>query len=160
MAMAFFGHLGIEWNLLKEPQHDLDLLGEWVHAYKEHRVDFEHGVAVHDYAADPTVRVDGVISADGARAVYRFTQLTTSQTYPAAPIALPGLDAQATYRVRPLALNMASGEPFGEIGNGQSELGWWNANGVEMTGEALASYGLRPPSIHPANAVLFSVTRV
>ena len=76
------------------------------------------------------------------------------------PIALPGLDAQATYRVRPLALNMASGEPFGEIGNGQSELGWWNANGVEMTGEALASYGLRPPSIHPANAVLFSVTRV
>ena len=32
--------------------------------------------------------------------------------------------------------------------------------GVEMTGEALASYGLRPPSIHPANAVLFSVTRV
>ncbi len=160
MAMAFFGHLGIEWNLLKEPQHDLDLLGEWVHAYKEHRVDFEHGVAVHDDAADPTVRVDGVISADGARAVYRFTQLTTSQTYPAAPIALPGLDAQATYRVRPLALNMASGEPFGEIGNGQSELGWWNANGVEMTGEALASYGLRPPSIHPANAVLFSVTRV
>ncbi len=43
MAMAFFGHLGIEWNLLKEPQHDLDLLGEWVRAYKEHRVDFEHG---------------------------------------------------------------------------------------------------------------------
>ena len=110
---------------------------------------------VHDDAADPTVRVDGVISRGWCRVPSPLHPAHHVADYPAAPIALPGLDAQATYRVRPLALNMASGEPFGEIGNGQSELGWWNANGVEMTGEALASYGLRPPSIHPANAVLF-----
>ncbi|MUH59204.1 alpha-galactosidase [Bifidobacterium canis] len=160
MAMAFFGHLGIEWNLLKEPQKDLDELGVWVKAYKEHRDDFAHGVVVHGDDEDPAVRVDGVISADGARAVYRFTQLTTSQTYPAAPVRLAGLDPDATYHIAPLALNLESGEPFTEIGNGQSALGWWNADGIDMSGEALATYSLRPPSIHPANAVLFSVTRI
>ncbi|WP_288273234.1 alpha-galactosidase [uncultured Bifidobacterium sp.] len=160
MAMAFFGHLGIEWNLLKEPQRALDELGVWVDAYKRHRDDFAHGSVVHGDAADPAVRVDGVVSADGARAVYRFTQLTTSQTYPAAPVRLPGLNPDADYLVRPLACNLESGEPFTQIGNGQSALGWWNQDGIVMTGRALDTFGVRPPSIYPANAVLFSVTRV
>lgn len=160
MAMAFFGHLGIEWNLLEEPQPALDELGVWVDAYKRHRDDFAHGGVVHGDAADPAVRVDGVVSADGARAVYRFTQLTTSQTYPAAPVRLPGLDPDADYLIRPLPCNIDSGEPFTWIGNGQSALGWWNPDGVVMNGAALASFGLRPPSIHPANAVLFSATRM
>ena len=79
MAMAFFGHLGIEWNLLKEPQSALDELGVWVDAYKRHRADFAHGTVIHGDEADPAVRVDGVVSASGERAVYRFTQLTTSR---------------------------------------------------------------------------------
>lgn len=29
-----------------------------------------------------------------------------------------------------------------------------------MNGGALTAFGLRPPCIHPANAVLFSATRV
>ncbi len=160
MAMAFFGHLGIEWNLLEEPQSALDELGVWVDAYKRHRDDFAHGIVVHGDTADPAVRVDGVVSADGERAVYRFTQLTTSQTYPAAPVRLPGLDPDADYLIRPLPCNIDSGEPFTWIGNGQSALGWWNADGIVMNGAALAAFGLRPPSIHPANAVLFAATRV
>lgn len=160
MAMAFFGHLGIEWNLLAEPQSALDELGVWVDAYKRHRDDFAHGMAVHGDDADPAVRVDGVISADGERAVYRFTQLTTSQNYPAAPVRLPGLDRCANYVVRPLPCSLAAGEPFSELGNGQSPLGWWNVDGIVLSGAALASYGLRPPSLHPANAVLFSVSRI
>ena len=115
---------------------------------------------VHGDAADPAVRVDGVVSASGERAVYRFTQLTTSQTYPAAPVRLPGLAPDADYLIQPLACNLASGEPFTQIGNGQSELGWWNSQGVVMNGGALDAFGLRPPCIHPANAVLFSATRV
>ncbi len=160
MAMAFFGHLGIEWNLLKEPQSALDELGVWVDAYKRHRADFAHGTVIHGDEADPAVRVDGVVSASGERAVYRFTQLTTSQTYPAAPVRLLGLDPDADYLIQPLACNIGSGEPFTQIGNGQSELGWWNSQGIVMNGEALAAFGLRPPCIHPANAVLFSATRV
>ena len=39
--------------------------------------------------------------------------------------------------------------------NGQSTLGWWNEAGVVLTGEALQRYGIRPPSLHPQQAVLF-----
>ena len=38
--------------------------------------------------------------------------------------------------------------------NGQSTLGWWNEEGVVLTGEALQRYGIRPPSLHPQQAVL------
>ena len=42
-----------------------------------------------------------------------------------------------------------------DITNGQSPLGWWKVEGVKMTGRALATYGIRPPALHPAQAVLF-----
>ena len=158
MATAFFGHMGIEWNLLKESQGDLDKLAVWVRAYKEHRAMFETGTAVHADTADPAVRLDGIVSADRSHAVYRFTQLTTSQTYPAAPVDLPGLDPDAVYQVKPLSVSLdldAAG-----IGNGQSALGWWTADGVTLPAVALETYGIRPPSLHPAQAVLFEAVRV
>lgn len=155
MCMAFFGHMGIEWNLLKEPQADIDRLGRWVAEFKRHRADFATGAVVHGDEGDPAVRLDGVVSADGRRAVYRFTQLTTSMTYPAGPVRLPGLDPEATYRVRPLGVNLE----LGWSGNGQSPLGWWTEDGVAMTGRALETYGIRPPALHPAQAVLFEAVK-
>ena len=79
MAMAFFGHMGIEWNLLKEPQEDIDKLAEWTAEFKKHREWFAVDTAVHSDAADPAVRVDGCVMPNKAAAIYRFTQLTTSQ---------------------------------------------------------------------------------
>ncbi|RSX52714.1 alpha-galactosidase [Bifidobacterium samirii] len=158
MATAFFGHMGIEWNLLKEPADALAKLADWTAAFKEQRAMFAGATCVHGDAADPSVRLDGMVAADGSTAVYRFTQLTTSPTYPAAPVRLPGLDATALYRVRPLSVNVDL-EPSG-IACGQSELGWWTADGVTLPGAALSAYGVRPPALHPAQAVLFAVERV
>ncbi|KAB8292059.1 alpha-galactosidase [Bifidobacterium avesanii] len=159
MAMAFFGHMGIEWNLLKEPEAALDELAVWVDEYKRHRDWFVGGTVAHGDDADPAVRLDGVVRPDRAEAVYRFTQLTTGQTYPAAPVRLPGLDPSRVYRVTPLAPCLGLADPANPAGiaNGQSALGWWTADGVRMTGEALERYGVRPPSLHPAQAVLFRV---
>ena len=113
---------------------------------------------MHSDAADPAVRVDGCVMPNKAAAIYRFTQLTTSQTYPAAPVKLPGLDPDAVYEVSPLDVSLDLAKQ--DIGNGQSPLGWWTTDGVKMTGRALATYGIRPPAIHPAQAVLFKVVRV
>lgn len=152
MAMAFFGHMGIEWNLLKEPEDALAKLAVWVAEFKKHRDWFAIDTCVHADANDPAVRLDGMVMPSGDAAIYRFTQLTTSQTYPAAPVRLPGLDPTRRYRVSPLdpCLDLE-----GSISNGQSTLGWWNADGVVLTGEALQRYGIRPPSLHPQQAVLF-----
>ncbi|NMM99409.1 alpha-galactosidase [Bifidobacterium olomucense] len=151
MAMAFFGHMGIEWNLLKEPEESLAKLAVWVDEFKKHRDWFAIDTCVHADSNDPAVRLDGMVMPNRDAAIYRFTQLTTSQTYPAAPVHLPGLDPERTYRVSPLdpSLDLTG------LGNGQSTLGWWNEEGVVMTGEALQRYGIRPPSLHPQQAVLF-----
>ena len=158
MAMAFFGHMGIEWNLLKEPQADIDKLAEWVAEFKKHREWFAVDTVVHSDAADPAVRVDGCVMPNKAAAIYRFTQLTTSQTYPAAPVRLPGLDPDKVYEVSPLDVSLDLIKQ--DITNGQSPLGWWNPEGVKMTGRALETYGIRPPSLHPAQAVLFKVVEI
>ena len=158
MALAFFGHMGIEWNLLKESDAAIAMLGRWVSAYKQNRGDFAGGTAVHADSADAAVRLDGVVAANGRRAVYRFVQLTSSQTYPAAPVRLPGLDPAARYRVRPLDVSLDAAADG--IVAGQSPLGWWSARGVVLSGVALETYGIRPPCLHVAQAVLFEAVRV
>lgn len=158
MATAFFGHMGIEWNLLREPDEAIKKLGTWVAEFKRHRADFATGTVVHADGTDPSVRLDGMVSADRARAVYRFTQVTSSQTYPAAPVRLPGLDPEATYRVRPMDVSLDLETPG--IGCGQSDLYWWNDKGVELSGGTLSAYGIRPPAINVAQAVLFEAARV
>ncbi|WP_240539327.1 alpha-galactosidase [Bifidobacterium sp. SO1] len=157
MTTAFFGHLGVEWNLLKEPDADVAKLGEWIAEFKKHREWFAVDTCVHLDCSDPAVRLDGMVKPDRSAAFYRFTQLTTSATYPAAPIRVPGLDPDGTYRIQPLWLDLDLAG-LG-IGNGQSALGWWTPDGVLLTGRALATYGLRPPTLHPAQAVLFTAIR-
>jgi alpha-galactosidase len=151
MATAFFGHMGIEWNLLEEPQSALDTLAGWVEAFKARREIFATGRMVHGDSGDPAVRLDGVVNRDRSHGVYSFTQLTTSKIYPSAPVRLPGLDPEALYRVKPLSVSL----DVSEIGNGQSDLAWWNAEGVVLPGMFLMASGLRAPSLHPAQAVLF-----
>ncbi|MBM6699523.1 alpha-galactosidase [Bifidobacterium pullorum subsp. saeculare] len=153
MAMAFFGHMGIEWDLNHEPQEALDKLGRWVGEYKKHRDWFAVDTCVHGDTPDPAVRLDGMVKPERDAAIYRFTQLTTSQTYPAAPVRLPGLDPDRLYRVSPLAPSL----DLEGLGNGQSPLGWWTEDGVVLPGAALIAYGIRPPSLHPAQAVLLKV---
>ncbi|RSX52110.1 alpha-galactosidase [Bifidobacterium goeldii] len=156
MTMAFFGHMGVEWNLLKEPADAVAKLGEWIAEFKKHRAWFAIDTCVHA-DTDSAVRVDGMVKPDRSAAFYRFTQLTTGQTYPAAPVRLPGLDPDGVYRIQPLWLDLDLDGL--KLGNGQSPLGWWTKDGVLMSGRALATYGLRPPSIHPAQSVLFTAIR-
>jgi alpha-galactosidase len=155
-ATAFFGHLGVEWNLLKVSDDSLQTLGEWIREYKLNRELFASGRLVHADSGDPAVRLDGVIAADRSRAVFRFTQLTTSVNYPAGLVALPGLDAAATYRIRPLPVS----ENLGNLTNAQSELGWWNHEGTSIPGAVAASLGVRMPQLNPAQAILFEVERM
>lgn len=156
MATAFFGHFGIEWNLLKQPQEDIDKLALWVNEFKKHRQDFATGTVVHGDSDDSSVRLDGVVNSDGSGAVYRFTQLTTSATYPMGPVRLPGLDPDAVYRVTPLI----DDQNLEWLQAGYTQLGWWNKSGVCLTGRALDTYGIRPPALHPEQAILFEAVKL
>ena len=64
---------------------------------------------------------------------------------PTAPVRLPGLDPDKVYEVSPLDVSLDLIKQ--DITNGQSPLGWWNPEGVKMTGRALETYAFaRRPS--------------
>lgn len=151
-ATAFFGHLGVEWNLLKVARAELDQLGQWVRWYQSEGEWMRRARHVHGSELDPAVRLDGMVSDDGQRALYRFTQLTSSVHYPPQPLRLPGLDPQRYYRVRPAELC----QDMGHHATGQSPLGWWNSEGAVLRGDQLLNWGLAMPQLHPATAVIFS----
>ncbi|TCD54196.1 alpha-galactosidase [Alloscardovia theropitheci] len=153
-ATALFGHLGIEWNLNIQPQEELDALSHWVDLYKKSRPWAGSGLTVHGDVTDESVRLDGVISADRTRALYRFAQVRTSVHYPTLPVRLPGVSSDTMYRVRPVEVQK---ELTHEETNGQSELLWWNNEGIVISGAALVNFGLRMPQLNPQQAVVFSV---
>jgi alpha-galactosidase len=151
-ASAFFGHLGVEWDVSRATADERARLAEWIAAHKALRGLLHTGRRVHADHPDPAVRVHGVVAVDGAAAVYAVTQVATSLTYPTGWLRLPGLDPDAVYDVRPLP-------PGDRIeGTGQSPLPWW-ADGARLTGRVLTEVGVRAPVLYPERTVLVRAER-
>ncbi|MBT1174069.1 alpha-galactosidase [Bifidobacterium sp. LC6] len=156
-SMAFFGHLGIEWNIMKLSDADLQQLKSWVDLYKQRRQDIPQGVLVHADTPDPAIRVDGLIAPDRSRAVFRFAVVSSSQDYPYGLVRLPGLDDAACYRIRPLGGITRYEQEFSP--NCRTALSWWTDEGTSVDGATLTQWGIRPPQLAPEHAVLIEVTR-
>jgi alpha-galactosidase len=149
---ALFGHFGIEWDLTTANPADRARLAAWVALYKHLRGLLHTGTMVRADHPDPAVWVHGVVAADASRAVYAVVATATSVWSPPGPVRLPGLAADAVYRVAPLP-------PGDRIeGPGQSELPWWDS-GVDLTGRALGEVGLQAPLQFPERLVLIQATR-
>ncbi|WP_405607890.1 alpha-galactosidase [Streptomyces sp. NBC_01508] len=146
---ALFGHFGIEWDLTAADPGERARLAEWVAAYKELRPLLHTGTVVHGDHPDPALRVHGVVAADRSHALYALVQTATSVPSPAGVVRLPGLDADARYQVRPRAPGDRAEGPH------RSDPPWWGrAEGVELTGRALAAAGVRAPTLFPERLVL------
>ncbi|WP_410539502.1 alpha-galactosidase [Streptomyces sp. KL2] len=154
---ALFGHFGIEWDLTAAAPEELARLAQWVGLYKELRGLLHTGVRVHADHPDPAHRLHGVVAEDGSDAVYALVATASSAMYPAGAIRLPGLDADAVYRVRP----QAPGDlPDGNAHHWGVRLPWWTPEGVRLPGRVLAAAGLQAPVLHPERLVLLRATRV
>lgn len=152
---ALFGHFGIEWDLTAADADERARLAEWVAAYKELRPLLHSGTVVHGDHPDPALWVHGVVAADRSRALYALVQTATSVTSPAGPVRLPGLDADARYRIRPHRPGDRAEGPH------RSDPLWWErADGVELTGRLLAVTGVRAPTLHPERLVLVEASRI
>ncbi len=96
-GVAMFGHLGIEWDLTALDEAGLAAVARWVELHKRHRELIHTGALVHGDTPDATTDVRGVVARDGASALFTFTQVSTSVTYPPGRFTLPGLDADRRY---------------------------------------------------------------
>jgi alpha-galactosidase len=154
---AILGHLGIEWDLTAATPQELDRLAEWVAFYKQVRGLLHTGTLVHADLADPAYHLTGVVAPDGSDALFAVITTATSASYPPGTTALPGLDPDRVYHVRP--------QPPGELPDGNATawgavLPWCTGAGVRLPGRALAAAGLRLPVLYPDRVLLVRATAV
>jgi alpha-galactosidase len=150
---ALFGHFGIEWDLTAASAEERSRLAEWVVLYKNLRGLLRSGTVVRSDHPDPALWVHGVVAGDASQAVYAVVATATGVWSPPGRVRLPGLDPDASYRVKPL--------PPGDRveGPGRSEPPWW-ATGTELGGRVLEQVGLQAPTLFPERLVLLQATRV
>jgi alpha-galactosidase len=155
-AVALFGHFGIEWDIRQVDASALAELRSWVSYHKSHRQLMHSGASVHVDLPDPSIDLRGVVAADKSSAIFVFTQVTTSQSYPPLALHFVGLDDNTNYRV-----TLQGGPEIGpasgpERGPGQSPL-LWAAEPLLTTGRVLRTVGLAAPVLYPEQAVVIEL---
>lgn len=150
-ATALFGSFGVEWDLSAASETELDDLASWIDLYRAHRDLLFTGRLHRRDVVDSATRLQGVVSTDGREGLYLFSVLSRSTLSPAGRIRLPGLVAAARYRVRAHAPSRLGGLIRPE---------WMSADGVVLSGRALARSGLHAPEMFPEQSLLITVEEV
>ncbi|WP_308164465.1 alpha-galactosidase [Agromyces sp. ISL-38] len=150
-ATALFGHAGIEWDITETTNAERSLLAEWAAYYKANRELLHSGRVVRVDHTDSAALVHGVVAHDRSAAIFCYAQVAAAGGVLPSPALIPGLDPDARYRVRRV-------EPAGRAPAMQHADPMW-VDGVITTGAALATIGLRPPILHPEQAILIEIVR-
>ena len=149
---AFFGQLGVEWNLLELDDDELQALGAVIALHKRFRPLLHAGAAVR-FDTEPAYVAHGVYSADRSEAMLSWAVIATAQSLTPPPLRLPGLPPGTKYRVELLEL------PGNAVERARSQPTWC-AGGAVVTGWQLTNVGLQPPALDPETAVLIHLTLV
>jgi alpha-galactosidase len=136
---ALWGHLGIEWDLSAADQGDLDRLAAWVALHKKHRGLLHSGVVVHADTTNHALQLDGVVAHDRREGLYKLSMLEHSLIWPPGRVALPGLEATASYRV-----TLVCPDPDT---SSDEVIPSWARTGLTLTGETLATVGIQAPNL-------------
>jgi alpha-galactosidase len=144
-ATAFFGSLGIEWDLTTAGPAERARLAEWIDAYRRLRVLLHSGRLVRCDTTQPAVLGHGVIAADAGAAIIAYVQLDEQVPEPE-PLLVRGLPAERTYLARHLL--PTPGSPA------------WRGEGLRFTGAVLAAVGLPAPARGAETATLVHLTEV
>ncbi|HEY7625449.1 MAG TPA: alpha-galactosidase, partial [Ilumatobacteraceae bacterium] len=89
-ATAMFGHLGVEWNLLKIDDNALDDLGSIISLHKQLRPLLHHGDTVR-FDCEPAYIAHGVYATDRSEALISFAVVATAASLIPPPLHLHGL---------------------------------------------------------------------
>ncbi len=175
-ATAVFGHLGIEWDLIEASDRALAELAAWIEFYKANRELLLTGDLVRMDEPGDGFLVHGVVSPDKSRAIFALVEIASPLADPGPRLRFRHLDPETVYRVAPVLVGAAPSGLVPPI--------WWGGEalrpvpqldpdnaqhthlapqaaltfpGASFTGSQLMAAGVRPPRLHPDQAVLFSV---
>ncbi|MFE2729100.1 alpha-galactosidase [Kitasatospora sp. NPDC059327] len=137
-ATAFFGQLGIQWDLRTVPAHELDRLARWIDLYKRHRGLLHTGRLTRVELPDGLLS-HGVVARDRSEALFSYAQLDETVHVPPR-LRIPGLDPARSY----LVSVVAPADPAVT----------WEVTGMRATGAALGAFGLPGPERASQSAAL------
>ncbi|MEE4544867.1 alpha-galactosidase [Streptomyces sp. V4-01] len=157
LTTALFGHPGIEQDITGCTPEELARLTAWTALYRELRPLLHGGRMVRaDLEGDATL-LHGVVAHDGAAALYCWARVATSPEGQSGRVRMPGLAADATYRVR---IRTDLGLPSLHQTSGPA----WFDRAVEgeltLPGAVLAVAGVPMPMLNPEQALLIEVRKV
>ena len=153
-ATAFFGHLGVEWNILELDDLQVKELREVVDLHKRFRpllhgggrtVRFDH--------PNPSVSAHGVVRDDGLEALVSYALMSSPRSLLCEPLRIAGLVPDTVFQVSVLPL------PGAPTAGSRSQPRWLR-DGLTMTGGQLAVLGLQPPVLFPETALLVHIRPV
>ena len=150
---ALMGHMGMELNLLTEPDGDLVVLKSAVSLYKTHR-GLLHSGDFHRLDTPDFLNGVGVVSGRRDEALFSIAWLRGHAATLPGRVRLTGLDPARAYRVQlvwPQPLRAYSG-PAG------AEALYLSDGAAPVSGELLVRLGLEMPLVGPESVVLFHLT--
>jgi alpha-galactosidase len=142
-ATALLHSFGIEWDVSRLDESQLEELRSWVRLHKRVRPLIGTGTLVHPDHADPAVLVTGIVGADRREAWYVVATVGSTATQHPAPLRLSGLDPDRTYRLS---------EELPPTTGGADLTGAWSAAGANVPGRVLAEVGVALPVLVPEEA--------
>jgi alpha-galactosidase len=149
---ALFGHAGLEWDITECTAEERDYLKSWAAYYKANRQLLHSGKMIRVEQPDDAAFVHGVVAQDKSRAVFAYVTLRAMKGQTPNILRFEGLEPAATYRVKMVT-------PAGAPKYIHRGIPAW-LDGIELTGEALAKAGVRPPILAPENAFLIELERL
>jgi alpha-galactosidase len=149
---ALFGHFGIEWDLAKAEEQELQSLGGWIEVYKAKRSLLHSGRIVRSDESEQGTHLHGVVSHDQAEGIFAFVVMERPVSWPVGTVRIPGLSPNKTYRVEVI-------KPLAPHDSARQAPLWWT-QGVVTSGKVLGTVGLQAPALFPETLVVFQITEV
>ena len=154
VATALFGHMGVELNLLKAPDYELETLADGIALYKALRQRLHSGSFFRLDTPAHTNAVS-VVAEDQSSALLSWCQLTGHRETEPGRIRFVGLDPAACYRLRIIWPAPAKTPTTPSI----IDVADLNGAGTVYSGEALMTIGLQAPVLLPQTCLIFDAQK-
>jgi len=142
-ATAFFGSLGVEWDITTASPEERARLAQWIAAFKQHREVLHSGTTIRVDSVDPAIWIHGVSSPDRSQAVVAYVQLDETVRDPLS-LTFPGLDPRRRYVAHEVV-------PPADLEPGASR---WRGEAMTVSGAVLATVGLPGPPRRPLSVLI------
>lgn len=153
-STAFFGWLGIEWNLLEASPHERDRVASVIAQYKALRPLLHSGVTFHEDHPDNNIMVHGVSSQDQSLSLISITRIANGSSSHIDPIQIHGLNDSSSFLITPLHLGAPTYAPHRKLPQ------WVLDGSITMTGKHVKEIGIICPPLLPASSFLFQIRKV